>query len=57
MQGVKQPEPPIIAGYQIYHNHRPHEKLEARASGEGCGMNIKGPNKWAILTQNAGSAS
>jgi hypothetical protein len=49
MQGVKQPEPPIIAGYPIH--------VEARASGEGCGMNIKGPNKWAILTQNAGSAS
>jgi len=54
MRGLKNPETPIIPGYQIYHNYvRPHEALEGKTPAEACGIKVEGENKWLTLIQNA----
>jgi len=54
MRGLKNPDTPIIPGYQIYHNYvRPHEALEGKTPADACGIEIKGENKWLTLIQNA----
>jgi len=50
MRGLKNPETPIIPGYQIYHNYvRPHEALEGKTPAEACGIKVQGDNKWMTL--------
>lgn len=54
MRGLKNPETPIIPGYQIYHNYvRPHEALKGKTPAEACGIEVQGENKWLTLIQNA----
>ena len=54
MRGLKKPEPPIIPGYQIYHNYlRPHEALDGKTPAEACGIEVQGENKWITLIQRS----
>ncbi len=54
MRGLKKPDTPILAGYQIFHNYiRPHEALDGRTPAEACGIKVEGKNKWITLIQNA----
>ena len=54
VRGVKKPDSPLIAGYQIYHNYvRPHMALEGRTPAEAAGIKVQGQNKWVTLIQNA----
>jgi transposase-like protein len=54
MRGLKKDEPPILTGYQLYHNYfRPHEALDGKTPAEACGIKIEGKNKWITLIQNA----
>jgi putative transposase len=53
MRGLKRPDTPILAGYQIYHNYmRPHEGLNNKTPAEACGIRIEGQNKWKTLIEN-----
>jgi transposase-like protein len=54
VRGVKKPDSPLLAGYQLYHNYfRPHMALENQTPAERAGIQIKGENKWLTLIQNA----
>jgi len=54
VRGVKKPDSPLIAGYQIYHNYiRPHMALDGQTPAEKAGIEIKGRDKWLTLIQNA----
>jgi hypothetical protein len=54
MRGLKKPEPPIIPGYQIYHNYlRPHEALDGKTPAEACGIEVHVENKWITLIQRS----
>jgi transposase-like protein len=54
MRGLKKPDTPILAGYQIYHNYvRPHQALDGETPADRCGIKIEGQNKWLTLIQNA----
>ncbi len=53
-RGLKNPDSPILPGYQIYHNYlRPHEALDGKTPAEACGIQVQGENKWLTLIQNA----
>jgi transposase-like protein len=54
MRSLKNPESPILAGYQIFHNYiRPHMALGNRTPAEVAGIRLGGENKWLTLIQNA----
>jgi len=54
MRGLKNPESPILKGYQIFHNYiRTHEGLEGKTPAEAAGITIEGDNKWLTIIQNA----
>ena len=54
MRSLKNPETPIIAGYQIFHNYvRPHMALDGATPAERAGITVEGENKWLTLIQNA----
>lgn len=54
MRSLKNPETPIIAGLQIYHNYmRPHMGLNGKTPAEAAGINVEGEDKWLTLIQNA----
>jgi hypothetical protein len=54
VRGVKNPNSPLIAGLQIYHNYvRPHMALEGKTPAEAAGIEVQGQDKWITLIQNA----
>ncbi len=54
MRGLKNPDSPILAGFQIFHNYvRPHEGLKGKTPAEAAGITIEGDDKWRTLIQNA----
>ncbi len=54
MRTLKNPDSPILSGYQIYHNYiRPHEALQGKTPAELAGIKIEGSNKWMTIIQNA----
>ncbi|WP_245871566.1 DDE-type integrase/transposase/recombinase [Candidatus Nitrosotenuis aquarius] len=54
MRGLKNPDTPILTGYQIYHNYvRPHMALEGKTPADMAGIKVEGNNKWITLIQNA----
>lgn len=54
MRGLKNPDTPIITGYQIYHNYiRPHMGLDGKTPADKVGIKILGQDKWRTLIQNA----
>jgi hypothetical protein len=54
MRGLKNPESPILKGYQIFHNYiRTHEGLDNKTPAEAAGITIDGDNKWLTIIQNA----
>jgi len=54
MRGLKRDDPPILKGYQIFHNYiRPHQGLKGKTPAEVCGITVEGNNKWKTLIQNA----
>ena len=54
MRGLKNPDTPVIPGYQICHNYvRPHEALDGKTPADACGIEVQGKNKWLTLIQNA----
>jgi hypothetical protein len=58
MRSLKNPETPILTGYQIFHNYiRPHMALENRTPAEAAGIKVEGKNKWLTLIQNASKES
>ncbi len=53
-RGLKNPDTPILAGYQIFHNFaRPHGGLNGKTPAEASGIKVEGENKWITLIQNA----
>jgi putative transposase len=58
MRGLKNPDSPILKGYQIFHNYlRPHMGLDGKTPAEACGIEVKGDNKWLTIIQNASKAN
>jgi putative transposase len=54
MRGLKRKDTPILKGIQLYHNAiKPHMGLKGKTPLEGCGVSVKGENKWITLIQNA----
>jgi len=54
MRSLKNPDTPILTGYQLFHNYiRPHMGLEGKTPAELCGIQVEGENKWLTLIQNA----
>jgi hypothetical protein len=54
MRGLKNPDTPILTGYQLFHNYiRPHEGLDGKTPAEAAGIKVEGENKWITLIQNA----
>jgi len=54
MRGLKNPNSPVLRGYQIFHNYmRPHEGLKGKTPAEVAGIKVEGSNKWLTLIQNA----
>ena len=54
MRGLKKEDPPILKGYQVFHNYiREHQGLDGKTPSEACGIKVEGKNKWITLTQNA----
>lgn len=54
MRSLKNPDTPIIAGYQIFHNYvRPHMALDGKTPAEVAGIEVQGNDKWLTLIQNA----
>jgi putative transposase len=54
MRSLKNPETPILTGYQLFHNYiRPHMGLNGKTPAELCGIQVEGENKWLTLIQNA----
>jgi hypothetical protein len=54
VRGVKNPNSPLIAGLQIYHNYvRPHMALDGKTPAEKAGIKVNGENKWLTIIQNA----
>jgi transposase-like protein len=54
VRGVKKPDSPLLAGYQIYHNYvRPHMALEGRTPADLAGITVLGQDKWLTLIQAA----
>jgi len=54
MRGLKNPDSPILKGYQIFHNYiREHEGLKGKTPAEAAGITIEGSNKWLTIIQNA----
>jgi hypothetical protein len=53
-RGLKKPDTPILAGYQIYHNYvRPHMGLSGKTPADLAGIQVEGHDKWLTLIQNA----
>jgi len=54
MRGLKNPDSPIIAGFQIFHNYiREHEGLDGDTPADRAGIKVEGSNKWLTLIQHA----
>jgi hypothetical protein len=54
MRGLKNPDSPILKGYQIFHNYiRTHEGLQGKTPAEAAGITVEGRNKWLTIIQNA----
>ena len=54
MRSLKNPDTPIIAGMQLYHNFvRPHMGLDGKTPADLAGIEVQGENKWLTLIQNA----
>jgi transposase-like protein len=54
VRGVKKPNSPLLAGYQIYHNYvRPHMALGNKTPSEVAGIKVEGHDKWLTIIQNA----
>ena len=54
MRGLKNPDSPILKGYQIFHNYiREHEGLDGRTPADAAGITVEGANKWLTIIQNA----
>lgn len=54
MRSLKNPESPILTGYQLFHNYiRPHMALEGKTPAEVAGILVKGDDKWMTIIQNA----
>ncbi len=54
MRGLKNPDSPILKGYQIFHNYiREHEGLEGKTPAEAAGIQVQGANRWLTIIQNA----
>ena len=57
VRSLKDPETPILTGYQIFHNYiRPHMALDNRTPADVAGIEVRGKNKWLTLIQNASKA-
>ena len=53
-RNLKNPDSPILTGYQIYHNYvRPHMALDGQTPADKAGIQVEGENKWLTLVQNA----
>jgi putative transposase len=54
MRSLKNPDTPILTGYQLFHNYiRAHQGLDGKTPAELCGIQVEGDNKWLTLIQNA----
>jgi transposase-like protein len=54
MRSLKNPETPILTGYQLFHNYiRPHMALNGKTPAEKAGIEIRGDSKWITVIQNA----
>ncbi len=54
MRGLKNPDSPILKGYQLFHNYvRAHEGLKGKTPAEAAGIQVEGSNKWLTIIQNA----
>ena len=54
MRGLKNPDTPVLKGYEIFHNYiRPHMSLDGKTPSEVAGITVEGDNKWITLIQNA----
>jgi hypothetical protein len=54
MRGLKNPNTPVLKGYQICHNFvRPHEGLKGKTPSWAAGITVEGENKWLTSIQNA----
>jgi hypothetical protein len=46
MRGLKNPDSPMLKGYQIFHNYiRTHEGLDGKTPAEAAGITVEGENK------------
>jgi putative transposase len=54
MRGLKNPDSPILKGYQVFHNFiREHEGLDGKTPSEAAGITVEGQNRWLTIIQNA----
>ena len=54
MRGLRNPDSPIIAALQIFHNYiRTHEGLKGNTPAEPAGITVEGKDKWLTIIQNA----
>jgi putative transposase len=54
MRGLKNPDSPILKGYQVFHNFiREHEGLGGKTPSEAAGITVEGQNRWLTIIQNA----
>jgi transposase-like protein len=54
MRTLEKTDSPILTGYQLFHNYiRPHMALDGATPAEKAGIEIKGPDKWMTIIQNA----
>jgi hypothetical protein len=54
MRSLKNPDTPILTGYQLFHNFiRPHMGFDGKTPAELCGIQVDGENKWLTIIQAA----
>ena len=53
-RGLKNPDSPLVTGFQIFHNYiRTHEGLDGKTPAEAAGITVEGQNRWLTIIQNA----